>query len=317
MIEDLNDYLYFAQVVKHGGFAAAGRALQIPKSKLSRRVAGLEERLGTRLIERSSHRFRVTELGQTFYQHCLGMLVEAERAKTVICQSHGEPRGPVRLSCPSALLDVSLAAMLPEFLERYPLVLLQVLATDRRVDLVEERVHVAIRSGTSPETETDLTMRMLGKTRSILVGSPAFIEKNGPFRCFESLEKVPTLSMKDPISGWVDDETWVLDGPDGQRHSFNHRPRFACKSVPALLEAVKAGAGVGLLPESICSNDLDAGTLIPLFPGFVTAESSLYLVFTTARGLPPAVRVLIDFLVERFRVECPEAVEPSRLAVAS
>ncbi len=140
-MEDLNDYVYFTQVVTHGGFAAAGRALQVPKSKLSRRIAALEERLGARLIERSSHRFQVTDPGRAFYQRCQAMLMEAERAKAVVCE----------------------AKMLPGFLARYPRVQLQMLATDRRVALVDERVHVAIRTRITPETETELKMRVLAQ----------------------------------------------------------------------------------------------------------------------------------------------------------
>ncbi len=101
---DLNDYAYFAEVVAHGGFAAAGRALREPKSKLSRRIAGLEERLGLRLIERSSRRFRVTDTGQAFYERCRAMLAEAEQAEAVVVQAQAEPHGRIRFSCPTGML---------------------------------------------------------------------------------------------------------------------------------------------------------------------------------------------------------------------
>jgi DNA-binding transcriptional LysR family regulator len=302
-MEDLNDYVYFSQVVAHGGFAAAGRALNIPKSKLSRRVAGLEERLGARLIERSSHRFRVTEIGVSFYDRCRTMLAEAERAKAVVCEANGEPQGPVRLSVPLGLIDVSVAAMLPEFLSRYPRVQLQVLATDRRIDLVNERIHVAIRARTTPDTETDLMMRVLGRARRILVASPALAQRIGPCGDISNLATVPTVSMSDPVSEWVEDDTWQFLGPEQKQFTLQHRPRLMCRSVPTLLAAVKAGTGVGLLLEHVCAQDLNEGNLVRLLPDWHTVEGTIYLVFTTARGLPPAVRALIDFLVERFKSE--------------
>src|SRR5919202_4812320 len=106
MRTDLNDYVIFAEVVAHGGFAPAGRALREPKSKLSRRVAGLELRLGVRLIERSSRRFRVTEIGQTFYERCRAMMLEAERAEALVAEAQAEPHGRIRMSCPAGLADV-------------------------------------------------------------------------------------------------------------------------------------------------------------------------------------------------------------------
>jgi DNA-binding transcriptional LysR family regulator len=298
-MEDLNDYVFFSQVVTHGGFAAAGRALNIPKSKLSRRISALEARLGARLIERTSHSFRVTEVGQAFYDRCRGVLVEAERAKAVICEAQGEPQGPVRLSVPTGLIDTWVSTMLPAFLARYPRVQLQVLATDRRVDLINERIHVAIRARTTPDTETDLTMRVLGKARRVLVASPDLI-KGPPCGDITQLQGLPTISMADPVSEWVDHDTWEFQGPEGARYALEHKPRLMCRSLPALLEAARAGTGVALLMEQVCAPDLEAGRLVRLLPEWQTAEGTVYLVFTTTRGLPPAVRALIDFLVESF-----------------
>src|SRR5688572_738674 len=121
-MKDLNDLYYFVQVVDHGGFAPAGRALGVPKSKLSRRIALLEERLGVRLIQRSTRRFTVTELGQTYYTHARAMLVEADAAEEAIRRAHAEPRGVVRMSCPVTLLEASVGPMLADFLQGCPLV---------------------------------------------------------------------------------------------------------------------------------------------------------------------------------------------------
>lgn len=117
---DLNDLFYFAMVVEHGGFSQAGRALAMPKSKLSRRIALLEERLGVRLIQRSTRRFSVTEVGQDYYRHCKAMLVEAEAAEEAIAMSRAEPRGTIRLACPIAILHARIGPMLADFLAPAP-----------------------------------------------------------------------------------------------------------------------------------------------------------------------------------------------------
>lgn len=301
VVDDLNDYFYFTQVVAHGGYAAAGRALQIPKSKLSRRVARLEERFGVRLIERTSHRFQVTELGKAFYDRCRIMLLEAENAKGIVCKAKSVPEGVVRLSCPTGLLDVSIGALLPEFLARYPLVRLHVLATNRRVDLVEEHVHVAIRSRSrlEDETETGLKIRMLGKTRQIIVASPSLAAKLGVKRDIKSLEQAPTIAMADPLVAWVSHKVWKFTGPGNTAFSLEHEPRLICRSVPALLAAARSGIGVAVLLEQLCESDLRSGELVQLLPDWQVSEEIIYLAFTASRGLLPAVRSLIDFLVER------------------
>ena len=133
---DLNDLAWFVQVVDHEGFAAAGRALDQPKSKLSRRIAQLEERLGVRLIHRTTRQFVVTEVGQTFYQHCKAMLIEAEAAQQAVETLSSEPRGSVKLTCPVTLLHAHVGPMLARFMLRYPGVNVQLEATNRRVDVV-------------------------------------------------------------------------------------------------------------------------------------------------------------------------------------
>jgi DNA-binding transcriptional LysR family regulator len=145
-VQDLNDLYYYVQAVDHGGFARAGRLLGIPKSKLSRRIATLEERLGVRLIQRSTRHFVVTEAGETYYTHCKAMLVEAEAAQEAIDTLKAEPRGVVRITCPLPLVHAYVGVMLADFMVRYPHVSVHMEATNRRVDLVSESVDDALRA---------------------------------------------------------------------------------------------------------------------------------------------------------------------------
>ena len=291
---ELDDYVLFAGVVEHGGFAPAGRAMRMQKSKLSRRIAALEDRLGVRLVERSTRRFRVTDIGQTLYEHCRTIVLELERARAVTSEALAEPTGQVRFSCPNGLVE-PLSASLPPFLKRYPKVNLQIVATDRGVDLIRERIDVALRVRTAIESDASLTMRTLARSRRILVASPKLANSIGP-RLLD-LKEIPTLSSTD-LAGPV---TWSLVGPDGAAFDLKHEPRLRCEEFGALRAAAAAGLGVALLPDHVCWPDLDAGRLVRLFPEWHAQEGIVHLVFTTRRGLPPAVRAFIDHLAATFQ----------------
>ncbi|WP_199192864.1 LysR substrate-binding domain-containing protein [Allosphingosinicella deserti] len=291
---ELDDYVLFAGVVEHCGFAPAGRAMGVPKSKLSRRIAGLEARLGVRLIERSTRRFRVTEIGQALYEHCRTIVLELDRARAVTAEALAEPQGQVRFSCPNGLV-APLAASLPAFLTRYPKVALQIVATDRGVDLIRERIDVALRVRTRIESDASLTMRTLTRSRRILVAGPKLARGIGDR--IEALTSVPTLSSTE-LSGPV---TWNLVAEDGAVFDLQHEPRFRCEDFGALRAAAAADLGVALLPDHVCWPDLDAGRLVRLFPEWHAQEGIVHLVFTTRRGLPPAVRAFIDHLATTFQ----------------
>lgn len=293
-MRDLNDFAYFAAVVTHGGFAPAGRALREPKSKLSRRIAGLEARLGVRLIERSTRRFRVTETGQAFFERCRALLAEAEQAEALVAAAQAEPQGRVRVSCPTGLLEV-LAPLLPGFLARHPKVQLQVLALDRAVDPVAERVDVALRVRTALVGEAALTLRILGRSTRILVASPALALRLGG-RGVAALAELAMLSSSEE-EGAVE---WQIEGPAGAVHRLRAEPRFACSDFAALLEAVAAGSGVALLPDHVCRPLLEAGRIVRLLPEWRGIQGIVHAVFTTRRGLPPAVRAFIDHLAAQF-----------------
>jgi len=289
---DLNDFVYFVDVVAHGGFAAAGRALREPKSKLSRRIAALEARLGVRLIERSSRRFRVTDVGQSFYERCKAMVAEAERAEALVAEAQSEPHGLIRMSCPTGLVE-PISALLNEFLERHPKVRLQLVAIDRPVDLIEERIDVALRVRTSLDGDASLTMRSLGNSVRILVASPDIASR---ITRIDDLSNQPTLSSSDELG----DVDWYLETDDGQRHVLNHAPRMSCADFTAVRAASVAGLGVALLPDHNCRQALDEGKLVRVLPPWRGVRGLVHLVFTTRRGLPPAVRKFIDCLAAGF-----------------
>src|SRR5699024_895812 len=160
-----------------GGFSPAGRALGIPKSRLSRRLSALEERLGVRLIHRTTRQFSVTELGQLYYQHCQAMLIEAQAAQEAIDAHRAKPRGVVRISCRIALLHAEVGDMLAGFMAQYPQVELHLEASNRRVDLVAEGVDVALRARRPPLEDSDLVMRVLSHAQQCLTASPKLLTR--------------------------------------------------------------------------------------------------------------------------------------------
>src|SRR5271154_594085 len=296
MAPDLNDYALFAEVVTHGGFASAGRALRAPKSTLSRRIAALEMRLGVRLIERSTRRFRVTEIGQAFYERCRIVVMDVEQADAVVSEALGEPRGVVRCSCPLGLVE-ALSPTFSSFMRNFPKARLQVVAVDRPVGLIDERIDVAIRVRATLETDAALTMRSLGRSTRILVAAPA-LAASCAGGDVTALSDLPTLATTDQMG----EISWVFSGPDGAQHTVRHEPRLTCVDFLALRDAAVAGLGVALLPEHPCRSELAKGSLVHVFPQWDTEDGIVPLVFTTRRGLPPVVRAFIDHLAAAFRL---------------
>ncbi|MCA8099332.1 LysR family transcriptional regulator [Burkholderia contaminans] len=293
---DLNDLYYFVQVVEHGGFAPAGRALDMPKSKLSRRIALLEARLGMRLIQRSTRRFTVTDVGQTYYAHCRAMLVEADAADEAIALLHEEPRGIVRVSCPIVLLDSLVGTMIAAFMVACPRVEIHLEATNRRVDVVGEGIDVAIRVRPPPLEDSDLALRVLAERGQCLVASPALLREQGAPAVPADLAGLPSLDHGAPQSAHV----WRLRGPDGAHAEIHHQPRFVTGGMLALRAAAVAGVGIVQLPTMMVRDEVARGELVIVLPDWAPRREIVHAVFASRRGLLPAVRALLDFLAERF-----------------
>jgi len=294
-MRDLNDLYYYVQVVDHGGFAPAGRALGMPKSKLSRRVALLEERLGVRLIQRSTRRFTVTETGQTYYSHCKAMLVEADTADEAIALTHAEPRGIVRMTCPVALLDARVADMVAAFMAEHPCVEIHLEETNRRVDVVGEGIDIAIRVRPPPLEDSDLVLRVLAVRGQCLVASPLLLASGIP-NVPADLAGLPSMDLGLPQH----EHAWSLIGPDGTQVLVRHQPRLITRGMLALRAAAVAGVGVVQLPLMMVREQVERGELVHLIPGWAPRRELIHAVFASRRGMLPAVRALVDFLAARF-----------------
>ncbi|MDT7522858.1 LysR family transcriptional regulator [Rhodoferax sp. TBRC 17198] len=293
-MQDTNDMLYFAEVVERGGFAAAGRHLGIPKSKLSRRVAELEARLGVRLLQRTTRKLSVTEVGEVYLRHCIAMRDAAEAAAEAVEQVQTEPRGTIRIACPVTLAQSTVGPIMALFLARHPLVKVDMRISNRVVDLVEEGVDVALRVRTSLDDSGSLVVKKLGESNTVLVASPLQLARQGQPASINDLAHMDTISMS-AIDGRA---SLVLLGPGGATHTLVHQPRYVADDLLTLKFAALHGTGMCFLPDYMCRRELEQGRLVHVLPGWAPPRGIFHAVYPSRRGMVPAVRRFLDFLGE-------------------
>ncbi|GAB3733914.1 LysR family transcriptional regulator [Luteimonas pelagia] len=304
-MQDLNDLYYFAMVVEHGGFAAAERASGIPKSRLSRRISQLEADMGVRLLQRSTRRFAVTDVGNDVFRHVQSMLSEAQAAREAVDRLSAEPRGTVRVSVPVALAQQQMPRLLPDFLALHPQVRVQMHVGNRRVDLINEGFDVALRVRTRLDDDGSLVMRSFGQIQELLVASPAYLDRSGRPKQPEDLADHVTLSIAEEDAR----QRWELHGPDGEVRRVELQPRVAGFDFPMMQALARDGIGITLLPETVCAAEVRSGALEVVLPEWRLPQGICHAVFASRRGLLPAVRAFIDHLAERM----PPLLEANRL----
>ena len=292
MQQDLNDMLFFAEVVDRGGFAAAGRALSIPKSRLSRRIAELEDRLGVRLLQRTTRRLSLTEAGEIYHRHCVALREEAQAADEALARVRSEPSGTVRVTCPVTLAQFTVGPLLPRFLAEHPLVRVDMQVSNRVVDPVQEGIDVALRVRSMLDDSGSLVVKKLGPTHGLLVASPQLLQRVGSPKELGDLARVPTVAMSAADGA----ARWRLVGPRGEAFELDHRPAFTADDLLTLKFAVLQGTGMCVLPDYMCADELRHGELVPVLPGWEPPTAQVLAVFPSRRGMVPAVRRFLDFL---------------------
>lgn len=291
---DLNDLYYFAAVVDHGGYAAAERALGIPKSRLSRRITQLENDLGVRLLQRSTRRFAVTDVGLGVHRHAQAILASAQAARDVVDRLSAVPRGLVRVSVPVTLAQEVLPRVLPDFLDKYPEVRLQVKVTNRRIDLINDGFDVALRVRSRLDEDGSLVLRGFGESRELLVASPEYLDRHGRPKRPEDLKSHTVLMVNEDESS----QRWQLHGPDEQVEVVDLKPRLVGFDFPMLKRLAKRHMGITMLPEIVCAEEVRSGRLEVVMPEWHLPQGMAHAVFASRRGMLPAVRVFIDHLAD-------------------
>jgi len=289
---DLNDYRYFAAVVDHGGFSAASRALGLPKSRLSRRVAGLEARLGVRLLQRSTRKLVLTDLGHQVLVHSHAMLQAAQAAECAATRRRVEPAGWVRVSLPPQALDRGFSQVFEAYLLACPRVQLDLVLTTRRVDLIEEGIDIALRVRTTDDEDPQWATRRLWPAQTLLVAGPSLLAARGQPQTPADLADWPALGVAGPDRK----VHWRLQGPQGEQRDVRVPLRVACEDFGLRARLAAAGLGVTLLPDTEAAPGLAAGRLVQVLPDWQLPAAHVQAVYATQRGLPPAVRVLLDAL---------------------
>lgn len=291
-MQDLNDMYYFAKVIEFGGFMAAGRALGIPKSRLSRRIKELETSLNVQLLHRTTRKLALTDVGTVFLRHCQTVLEEARAAREEIDRVNASPRGTIRVSSPMTIAQFLLAPHLADFLKQYPEVNVVLDVSNRRVDLIDEGIDVALRVRMGSLEDTSLVMRTLGRSHSILVASPDFLSRYGEPDCPKDLVNYPMLSLHQPNEQY----SWRFNSEDGKVVDVTTTPRLLTDDMVVLREIALAGEGMAALPLLLIHQEVKQGKLVRVLPNWHLPYGLLHAVYPSRRGLLPAVRVFIDFL---------------------
>ena len=294
MLSDLDDFYCYALVVEHGGFSAAERATDIPKSKLSRRVYNLEESLGVRLIQRSSRHFAVTDIGMNIYRHAKVMMNAAQSAHDLVDHLSEQPRGLIKVNLPVTIAQSEMAKVLPEFLKLYPEIKVQLIVSNRRVDIINEGIDVALRVRSSLDDYPSLIIRKFENIEQHLFASQAYLNEFGMLKKPEDLTQHRILSMVDELT----DQQMVLNSDDKQTIKVKINPVLMGSDLMMLADLAKQNCGITLLPDNIVEDYVASGKLVKVLPEWKAPHGIFHAVYPSRRGLLPAVRVFIEYLVE-------------------
>lgn len=289
---DLNDLYLFVQVVEAGSFSEAHRRLCIPKATISRRIAKLEKQLGVALIQRNTHQFEVTHLGQQYYEYCLELVQQAQRAQNFIAQ-YSELNGKIKISCPKELLDLYVNPMLTEFMLQYPEIKLCVESTNREVDLIQERFDFALRVRPYPLKDSDIVSKNLCLSQHYLVASPKLVAR--PLQTLDDIVHYPVLT-------WATrDHKWVFENADLESQTVRYQPKLVSENLYLIQQNVLKGVGIAVLPDVLIQQDLAQQRLqIISPPAWHLPQWVVHGAYSSRRHLQPSARLLLDFLAAQF-----------------
>ena len=298
MLTDLDDFYCFALVVEHGGFSAAERATDIPKSKLSRRVYNLEERLGVRLIQRSSRHFAVTEIGMNVYRHAQVMMNAAQAAHDLVDHLSVKPRGVIKVTVPVDIAQNQLTKILPDFLKLYPEIRVQLIISNRRFDVINEGIDIALRVRSNLDDDPSLVIRQFSTIEQNIFASQAYLNEYGSIKKPEDLTQHRILSLADDHL----DQQIILHNKENQQEKVKVNPVIMASNLLMLANLASQNCGVALLPDTIASEYVRTGELVRILPDWKAPHGIFHAVYPSRRGQLPAVRVFIDYLVEQLAI---------------
>lgn len=298
-MDRLSGLLPFVRTADLGSFVAAGRVLGISASAIGKAVSRLEEELGVRLFQRSTRNLRLTEEGRAFHERCRRVLDDLDDARSMVARAAETPRGSLRISAPIVSYHL-LLPVLPEFMAQYPDIEVDIDFNDRIVDLIEEGIDVAIRSGELPDSR--LMARPLRPFQMLLCAAPSYLERHGVPASPSDLGRHHGIRFRFPNSGKI--QPWPLHLPPGQQ-APTPRTALVCNNMEAVRGAAVAGLGIACMPDFLVREPLASGTLRTLLDAEIEGPGQFSLIWPSNRNLSPKVRVFVDFAGQQlFSTRC-------------
>jgi DNA-binding transcriptional LysR family regulator len=291
----LDGMTVFVRVVEHRGFSKAAEMLGHSTSYVSKEVSRLEDRLGVRLLNRTTRSISLTDLGRTYFERCSQILTDAEEVERQLSSQHEVPSGLLKIGAPASIGHIHLVPLLPQFLATYPNVQLEVDFNDRVVDLVGEGFDVVIRGG--QQKNSNLITRKLMDSRGFTVASPEYLERRGIPKQPQALAEHDCITY----SNMPTPTHWEFSSTQGKSHSVTIKPRVVCNNVELEMSMVLAGMGIALLPEFCCEKQIREGKLVRLLEDYPHEDIGIYAMYPHRRHLSAKVRVFVDFMVEQFQ----------------
>ncbi len=293
-MDNTSEMAVFVRVVEAGNFSAAARELRLTPSAVSKLIGRLEDRLGARLLNRTTRRVSLTEEGRAFYQRCTPILDAIDEAERAVAELHGEPRGLLKVNASTAFGHYHIEPLIPGFLARYPDLRLELTLSESIVNLIEEEVDVAVRIGQLPDSS--LIARKLGTARRIVVASPAYLKRHGTPQTPDDLKDHNCLRLSKATSL----NQWEFKGP-GEPRRIDVAGNFEANSGTALHRAAVAGIGLIRVGNFTVAADVRTGRLVPVLADHEPpSETNIYAVYPHNRHLSPKVRAFVDLLVNKF-----------------
>lgn len=297
MINSFDDFHYFYLVVKHGGFSAASEAENISKSKLSRRIIELEQKFNVSLIQRTTRHFKVTELGQEFYEECCKVIAQVECAENVLLKQKNEPQGTVKISCPPLMMHFQIRKLLNQFLKNYPKVDISLELTSRRVDVLHDDIDIAIRTSFEPNQDSSLIVRDVIRTEHCLVAAPELLQGQ-TIQHYSDLQHYPSVALGIQKHQYY----WHLCHVErDETVDVPYQPRVKSNDLAGVYYAVRDGLGIADLPYLTVQADIEKGKLIHLLPEWKSNRGTVQLVYASRKGQRLVVEKLIETLMQGLR----------------
>lgn len=292
-MDTLTSMKVFAAVVESGSFAAAADRLDMSRAMTSKYVAHLEEHLGTRLLQRTTRKLTLTESGATYYERCVQILADISEAEEGALHLNETPRGTLRLTVPVSFGILHMGPVISDYMKQYPDVKVDILVTDRRVDLLEEGLDMAIRIGSL--SESGLVAKKFASDRLVICAAPEYLKRHGTPQTPADLAQHNCLIYSYAAAG----DEWKLDGPGGQ-HTVKVSGTLRATNGDMVKLAALGGVGLIRQPVFICADDLRNGKLVEVLPEYKSYDLGIYAVYPSRKHLSAKVRSFVDFIADAF-----------------